>query len=269
MIRPPDYGPATKLLGMLHIDKSLYPINDDDRIIVVDDDCPVHKHMTLHYEMCYQLYESDCVFVNERDILIWNTEKPYGMDIQDLSNIYYDNYQNFAYGWLSFSFKSKHVTQGLVEMLYHLSKQDKNIVYHDDLFFTLYYRSKRLNAAGINLMFPMITSDVFEVMCTGLHTESASDEMRRSLERRLCRYFDLPVVTKYDHNYVVNNNNYVNEYIITKKIGKRYLLRNIKGVDYDRSDNMHTLHLDMKHFNANTILDFIRRWTNIQTTIHC
>jgi hypothetical protein len=44
--------------------------------------------------------------VNERDIIKWGGNH----EILKSNMIFYDNYQNFAYGWLSFSFKYKHIS---------------------------------------------------------------------------------------------------------------------------------------------------------------
>ena len=248
--RTPDMGPATKLIGMLYINN----IDADDRIIVVDDDCPMRNDMTLHYELCYQLYNCDCVFVNERDILLWNSSKINGIDIQPLSNIYYNNYQNFAYGWLSFSFKKRFITNELAQLLNTCIKQDYRLLYHDDLFFTLYYRTKKLNACGINMVFNNITVDAKNIMDTGLHIESNASKIRYELEKIFTQKYGIDIMIKNSENYIVNKKTAMCEYNIQKNINKRYLLRNIDNLDYDRSSNVHDLHLDLKHFNKDIII---------------
>ena len=51
----------------------------------------------------------DCVFIDERDLIIWDKKYHNNMNIQKRENIFFDNYQNFVYGWLSFSFKIKEI----------------------------------------------------------------------------------------------------------------------------------------------------------------
>lgn len=258
--RPPDHGPATKLLGVLYSD-TICMIDDEHRIMVVDDDCPMNKNMLLHFELCYQLYNCDCIFINERDILIWDDTKKYGMDTQNVTNIYYDNYQNFVYGWLGFSFKKRFVTNDLLVILDSLIKEDSRIMYHDDLFFTLYYRSKKLNACGINMIFNDITSNVHDVMKTGLHVEPGAWQTRTDLENIFTKKYGMELTVKNAHNYIVQNSLYTCEHNIPKSIDKRYLLRNLNHIDYDRIDNVHKLHLDLKHFNKNTLIISFTKFT--------
>jgi hypothetical protein len=242
IIRSPDLGPGTKLLGMLYVDQNKYPINPEDRIIVVDDDCPMTHNMTLHYEMCYQLYGSDCIFINEQLIIdIINNKQ-----VQNKKSIYYDNYKNGVYGWLSFSFKMKHVTEDMKTYLEQLMEDDKRILYHDDLFFTLYYRTKKLNASGLNLRFNNITRDVDAVMNTGLHVIPGARKMRIDLENLFSHKFNI--------NWLDKTPEYVSDNIIQKSIDIRYLLRNVENIDYNRDVSANLLQLDIKHFNDQIII---------------
>ncbi|VBB18281.1 glycosyltransferase [Yasminevirus sp. GU-2018] len=249
-----DYSPATKLLGILELNEPICDIKNDDRIIVVDDDCPLNVNMTLHYELCYQLYNCDCVFINERDLLKWGGSHEFGMDFFKISNIYYDNYQNFAYGWLSFSFKKRFVTRQIVDLLENLKRHSPFIQYHDDLLFTLYYRQARLNACGMNLFFPCITEEIREHMTSGLHVETDARNKRSMLELKLLEMHNIGAIGKNDHNYIVNKKDYICNKQIQKVIKPRYLIKNVNDIDYDKRVNVHDIQVDFKHFNERHIL---------------
>jgi len=94
-----DYGPITKILGLFSADLT---IDDNDIIISVDDDWEYDSNITLFYYYCYEIYDCDCIFIDER----YNISLSGGnINFLNNTNVFYDNYQNFAYGWLSFSFK--------------------------------------------------------------------------------------------------------------------------------------------------------------------
>ena len=255
IIRPPDLGPGTKLLGMMHVDRSKYSIDPEDRIIVVDDDCPMTHNMTLHYEMCYQLYGSDCIFINEHFIIEVINNK----QVQNKKSIYYDNYKNGVYGWLSFSFKMKHITEDMKNYLDLLMADDNRILYHDDLLFTLYYRTKRLNASGLNLRFNNITRDVDAVMGTGLHVLPGARQMRAELENKFSNKFNI--------NWIVKSSEYTSDHIIQKSMDIRYLLRNVENIDYNRDNSANLLQLDIKHFNDQILIITCTKFvkTNLNT----
>ncbi|VBB18283.1 hypothetical protein YASMINEVIRUS_746 [Yasminevirus sp. GU-2018] len=197
-----DYGPGTKLIGICTLDPVKYPIRDDDIIIVVDDDCPMDKSMTQHYIDCYGIYDCDGVCVNEKEVLSWGFYPPYGFAINDHKNIYYDNYRGFAYGWLSFSLKKKHVTTEMIDMLNSLVQIDKSVMYHDDLFFTIYCIQKRLNMCGMNLMFNRIDNlDVWATMSGGLHAEPDTLDVRIELEKKFLELSNIKYVVK---NYQIH-----------------------------------------------------------------
>lgn len=239
----PDYGPATKLIGLLHLDRKRYETNDDDIVIVVDDDCPLRDNMTQHYALCYSLYTCDCIFINERDILIWSPVHRYGMNIQPLNNIYYNNYQNFAYGWLSFSIKMINVNQRLKTFYDELVTQDNNMIYHDDLIFTLYYKTHNLYACGMNIMFNIITPNIRIIMNTGLHTEPMAASIRHDLERKFADIWGIELTTKFGHNYIVpslciNTKQMKNESITLTYFNDNTLIVTVEQSDRFDSQNL-------------------------------
>jgi inositol phosphorylceramide mannosyltransferase catalytic subunit len=257
-----DYGPATKILGLIHSDKFKSEFEEQDIVIVVDDDCPVDSNMTYHYELCYQLYNCDCIFINERDLIVWDAKYKYDMNLLFPKNIYYDNYQNFVYGWLTYSFRAKHI-DGMLDFFNHLTKTDPNVWYHDDLFFTLYYRHMELYACGINLIFNKITDDVRKVMATGLHMINGAGQMRKELEKKLLNILNIDMEIKHNYNYVTNKKTYHSEQIIPRYIAPRHMLRNVRMIDYVKETNFHDTHIDIKHYNDTHIIVTITHYKNI------
>lgn len=244
IIRPPDMGPATKLLGLLYIDSSLYKIDDDDKIIIVDDDCPMKNNMTLHYEICYQLYNCDCIFINEQITTKIGNPDDFIICALNRSDIYYNNYKTYAYGWLSFSIKKRYVNNDMISLLDEYIKKDKRIMYHDDLFFSLYYKTKNLYACGINLILNCFTKDIVKtITTTGLHTETGARKMRYELESK----------------FSLNKN--LSQGLISrqKDLKECNLLKNVDDIKYDKTSN-----LDIRYFNDNIIIITILH-TNLTT----
>jgi hypothetical protein len=149
-----DFGPITKIIGLVN----LYNLIDkNDKIIIVDDDWEFNDTLTYYYDLAYNIYNCEAVFIDER------------YEMKNLENgiiseeIFYDNYQNFAYGWLSYSMKFKYVIK-LYNYCKNIIKINKNIINHDDLIVTLFYRSNKIYSCGINSFFnKIIKKDIVEI----------------------------------------------------------------------------------------------------------
>ncbi|VBB18963.1 putative mannosyltransferase [Yasminevirus sp. GU-2018] len=128
-----DYGPATKLLGLLEYDQKKPFLQKNDVIVVVDDDLLYSENLMYSHAVGMQLYNSDMVAVNQ-DVIV-RTLKPYTFKLSDI--FYRDNYDGFLYGWLSFSVRAG-VTAELFNFYKEITKLFTDIVYHDDLIFTMY-----------------------------------------------------------------------------------------------------------------------------------
>jgi len=61
-----DYGPITKILGLYKMHDFLKP---EDKIIVIDDDVVYKPSVTYYYDLAYQMYNCDSVFIDELQIL--------------------------------------------------------------------------------------------------------------------------------------------------------------------------------------------------------
>jgi GR25 family glycosyltransferase involved in LPS biosynthesis len=190
-----DYGSAiTKLLGLF--DLTSIELHPEDRIISVDDEWKYHNVMTSYYETCYQLYNCEAVFVDESQMIEWNTNYFNHMKINKYNTLFYDNYQRSVFGWLSFSIKYKYISE-MKEFFDTIRVKHPTIILHDDLFFTIFYKSYKLYACGISFLFPNVKE---EKMINALKNQSEKD-FRFDLEQKLFDEYKFPYTVNYIENY--------------------------------------------------------------------
>jgi len=210
-----DYGPITKILGLLSLDLD---IEQDDIIISVDDDWEYDAKITLFYYYCYEIYNCDCIFIDER----YNISLSGGnINFLNNTNIFYDNYQNFAYGWLSFSFKFGKLNK-LKKFYNAVIKKNENIWLHDDLIITLYYKKYNLNACGISLVFNIKREDNI-INMDALKNIKNSHFLRRDLEIYFLKlykieYKNINKTLLYIKNYPSTKNDVLKNNILDKVI---------------------------------------------------
>jgi len=163
-----DFGPITKILGLKNLQDMLNP---NDKIIILDDDYLYKNYLTYYYELIYNLYNCEAVFIDAEHILSMA-----GKINKELINyIFHDNYQGKAFGWTSFSIKYKYI-----EDLYNFYKNiiliDDKIINHDDLIITLFYKSKKIYAGAINLLLTDFGGSELNTI-----NSLTSDEMQKSI----------------------------------------------------------------------------------------
>lgn len=135
IIKTTDYGPATKLLGILEHNEKENFLNEGDQIIVVDDDIIYTDLLVFSHKLCRELYQCDIVAVNEKEII--KSWTPYEFNNHDV--FYIDNYKGYLYGWLSFSIiYNSNLTKEIFKFYKEQILLNPDIFYHDDLLFTLY-----------------------------------------------------------------------------------------------------------------------------------
>ena len=240
-----DYGPITKVLGLHKIENKF---NDQDIIIILDDDWEMDNKLTFFYKLCYQLYDSDCVFIPENKLINWQNTK----NIIDLKYLYSDNYQDMVFGWLSFSFKYKYL-MNLYNFYNQIIKLDDYIFYHDDLILSIYYKYYKLYAISMNVVFNKnINSRLSLSNLNALHLEKNAQNLRQSCETKILNYYN------YKFEYIRNRINIINnisEPIFIKKmiINKRNYLINIID-DLIINCNTTDLLFDTKYLSNNIIL---------------
>lgn len=210
-----DYGPATKILGLLDCEK--INIADSDRIIVVDDDWFHLPVMTLIYELGYQLYNPDAIFVDEHDNTLWDKNS---MIPNDNDYMYYNNYQNMVFGWMTFSFKYEKLLK-LKEFYNETIKINPDIWVHDDLIFTLYYKHYKINACAIGSILNILGGSRL-VNMNALKNSSSMYKTRCELEKEFFNIFNIKFVTKEKYRLSLINENTLNTNIIN-------ILSNLNG----------------------------------------
>lgn len=137
-----DYGPATKLLGLLEYNSKKRFLLPNDLIIVVDDDLLYSRDLVFSHSSCYQLFNCDVV-ATDQDFIVRSLQ-PYTFNVTDV--LFQDNYQGFLYGWLSFSMRVD-VTYELLDFYRKIVSMFPDVLYHDDQIFTLYMYHYKLYTA--------------------------------------------------------------------------------------------------------------------------
>ena len=93
-------------------------VQPTDKIIFVDDTFIASQFMTYYYELCYQLYNCDAIFID-----------------QTQTNIFSDQYKGNVFSQLSFGFKFNKI-KNIKEFYNEYIKHDTDAWLFDDLFFT-------------------------------------------------------------------------------------------------------------------------------------
>lgn len=233
-----DYGPITKILG-LH--NSNIKMNDNDIVIVVDDDWIMNSTMTFYYCLSYQLYNCDCIFIDEKNVL---DQK----NMVYLSNdgVVYDNYHSYVYGWLSFSFKYKHIKK-LYDFYYKYIDLDMDLWKHDDLILTLFYQKENLYACGINLYFNNCIKTQRKNIEENhaLREEPGESTMRERLVTKMLKKMNINLEKTIDRQH----------HFISSNINERDILYNIRNITYDPELNdMNNMHIDLKYLEKNIFI---------------
>jgi len=236
-----DYGPGTKILGLCEFKE--FKINPNDIIIITDDDLIYKPNMTYHYAMVYQLYQCECIGIAEENVAPW-------IDNNIKNNnkyIYYDNYDTYLYGWLSWSIKYRNI-DGLLEYYNGIVKLDENIWKHDDLIFTMYYKKKQLYTCGINLFFLM-------------------KQINNNNELRLDNMINANYRKMLETLYFQKNTKCT--YKINKNIKERYLLYNVQNINYlPENINYNEKHIDIKYINKYTFALTLTSYNNNDKRIY-
>lgn len=226
-----NYGFATKFLGFLDSNIKLDP---EDKIIFVNDNLLYHDKFTLFYELCYQMYNCDCIFINNDN----NNKKNF---------IFYNNYQSFVNSYHSFSIKYK-CLKILLDFYNDLKKIDENILQYNDFIITIFYKLKKLNACGINIF---LYNEIDHLLdCNNLE-----------LKEKILKHYNIRY--KFLNNNIIFENNNENKFSIQNHIYPRNLLYNIENLEYDpNNNNFLNIHFDFKYINDFIIMITITKFND-------
>jgi len=141
-----DYGPITKLLGLINLNEIIKP---DDKIIIVDDDWKYIDTLTYYYNLVYELYDCDAVFINENELINWDEwwEKK---ECNKKQNIIYENYNGLVFGWLSYSIKYMYIDK-LLEYYKYIVSINEDMWLYDNLIISMFYKKIKIKSCGLNI----------------------------------------------------------------------------------------------------------------------
>ena len=141
----PDFGPATKILGLLHYNHANNVFKEDDRIIVVDDDILYTPALVTLHSYCHTLYQCDLAHFDQNSII----EKWLPLTFRQNEALFNDSSSHSVFGFLSFSlrFGSTHTLQNFIEDIVNSIPSAR---FHDDALFSLYAKFARLYCVQIN-----------------------------------------------------------------------------------------------------------------------
>lgn len=236
-----DYGPITKIFGLLKL-KNI--ITNDDNIIFVNDDNLYHKNMTLIYELCFQLYHCEIIFIPDQSNNNYN------------NIIFYDNFQDYIDISLTFALKYKNI-DSLFTFYQNNMIIDNNIWKYYNCLIYLFYKTKKIYTCAIN--YRLHLNEQLEISKIDPFKQIVNQSMEKmSLEKFLFIY---------DIFSNLYNNTNKNESIIIfpKFVNKRYLLFNTNNITYVPDDNnYHKMHIDIKYIDKNHIILTTTQYEDIQ-----
>ena len=229
-----DYGPITKILGLYTLKYNTeIDINIDinDKLIIVDDDWNYKNTLTYYYILCYELYNCDAIFINEKELINWNEwwEKK---EFNEVNNIIHDNYQGLAFGWLSYSIQYKYINK-LFEYYNYIILINNDIINHDDLIISLFYKKFKLNACALNLLLLKKKSSILDSIdpLRNINNSNIFNIFNKNLEQK---FLDIDNI----------NNDLFDIFSINKKT-----FYNIKNIEFNNNNI-----LDISYFNENILI---------------
>ena len=217
-----DYGPATKLLGLInYYNNNNLNIDDNDLIIILDDDVSMQSCLTYYHNLALQLYGCDIIAVNPNEL-------NYG------ESLITNEYKGDIYGFMSWSVKFKFV-KPFYDLYNEYVNLDKNMIKHDDLIFTLIYKKLKMYICSIRFYFNIkfISNDnVYQLkddnFNNGNYRDVLEDKYRKIVDNNYTIKYNYTDVGKRFLLYGVDNNNsnsnidytYITENILAMTITK-------------------------------------------------
>lgn len=178
-----DFGPGTKLLGLIGHPATKNRLASDGIIIVVDDDIVYSNNLVRLHELCHDLYQCDVGIVDEIDVI----ESWVPLKFKRHDAVFTDIDKHTLYGWLSYSIKYQ-ATNDLPQFYSQAVARVPDAFFHDDAIFSAYIKKQRLYATHINAapLSSMSRSDLDTRAGRALRTEGVSHwKVRVQIEKKL------------------------------------------------------------------------------------
>jgi GR25 family glycosyltransferase involved in LPS biosynthesis len=244
-----DYGPITKILGFADMEKPM-DICEEDIVIVVDDDWMYSPHLTYYHALSYQLYQAQCVYIDQKNIVDWNQYRA-----ENIEYIIKDQYQGAVFGWLSFSIKYKCIP--LLKSFYEkVLSEDVNIMKHDDLIMTLFYKVYCLYACELSIVFNIPKVTEMDHIMALREDDHKMNSYRQNLEENFYKKYNIAYDNIHGKGLVPRSEDVTQKKInLHHSISERTLLYNIQNVEINPMNNdFHNVHVDYKYFMKDILL---------------
>lgn len=243
-----DYGDMTKIFGLLNLSDKL---NQNDKIIFLNNDLKINNYTTYYYDLIYNLYNCDGVFIDKNNIININKELKY---------IFYDNYQSYANSDLTFSLKYKFIFD-IYKFYQNIILINVKIKDYCDLIITLFYKINKLYLCGINLMFNILDNENISQFILKKFTKSKDEyDFEKSIFKKF--KIDFSIIKK--NIYLENTlKTYDFNLKIESLIEPRKILFNIENIKFNNQNNYYiSEHIDIKYFNKNIFILTITNFTD-------
>ncbi|THD42144.1 MAG: hypothetical protein E7774_16470, partial [Bradyrhizobium sp.] len=140
-----DFGPATKILGLLSDETSNRNVRPSGRIIVVDDDILYSPELVFLHELCHDLYQCDIAAIDQNGCI----ESWLPLRFRNHTALFSDSDAPSLYGWLGFSLRCDRL-EGFQQFFDEAVADTPESLFHDDAIFSAFAKVNGLYSVRIN-----------------------------------------------------------------------------------------------------------------------
>jgi hypothetical protein len=176
-----DLGPILKVIGVINRNSQINFLKTEDIVVCVDDDAIYHQNLTLWHYNIYQTFDLGGVGVNELNVQQYDPE----LIFANKASLYDDFYENYFYGWLSYSFKWKSLAK-FKTFYSELSTKIPDLFNYDDAVMTAFAKSQCLQLGSINTL----TVDKCIHYCD-FTADVNQSEARKAIEMEISRFIGI------------------------------------------------------------------------------
>ena len=179
-----DYGPATKVLGVIEWNKTNKFFAPRDVIIVVDDDNDYRPDLVYHHVICHSLYQPDLAALDQHAIV--KSWEPY--TFKNFDHLYSDVAAS-VFGWLSFSVKFS-ALEDFPDFFQEITTIISNSQFHDNSIISAYIKKFSLYTVSIYVpsihirgKFNIDSEHGHALRLSTMSNNSVRDEIEDAIER--------------------------------------------------------------------------------------